>query len=116
MACKPDHTVYFINNINDSNINQNEMVFTLIPQSDNVYSIISPYGKYLMTNDNYGAAFMGTNIGPSTSWKFNKITDQEIALSNINKAKFISIGILIFVLSLSMIVNIYSNKLTMSSI
>lgn len=50
MACKPDNTIYFITDINDPAVNQNEIYFTLLPQNANVYIIMSPYGKYLLAN------------------------------------------------------------------
>jgi len=73
MACKPDSTLYFVRNINDSNINQKELTFTLIPQSDNIFSLVSSNGKYLIANQNYEASFTANTIGPMTSWKFTKI-------------------------------------------
>ena len=52
LACKPDNTIYFIKNINDSTINQQEIYFTLVPQSGDVYAIMSPYKRYLIANTN----------------------------------------------------------------
>jgi hypothetical protein len=73
MGCKTDGTLYFVRNINDSNINQKELTFTLIPQSDNIFSLVSNNGKYLIANQNYEATFTANTIGPMTSWKFTKI-------------------------------------------
>jgi len=73
MGCKTDGTLYFVRNINDSNINQKELTFTLIPQSDNIFSLVSSNGKYLIANQNYEATFTANTIGPMTSWKFTKI-------------------------------------------
>ena len=50
MGCKVDNSIYFVSNINDSNVNQKEIIFTLLPQTNNVYIIMSPYGKYLIVN------------------------------------------------------------------
>lgn len=52
MGCKPDNTLYFIKDSNDSSINQNELYFTLVPQTNDVYAIMSPYEKYLISNSN----------------------------------------------------------------
>jgi hypothetical protein len=74
LACKPDNSIYLVSNVNDTTINQNELYFTLIPQTDDVYAILSPYGKYLIANTDYTASFTGTSIGPMASWKIIKIT------------------------------------------
>jgi hypothetical protein len=86
MACKNDNTIYFITNINSSNINQNELYFTLIPQNDNIFNIISPYGKYLIADQLYGATFSGNSIGNMASWKITKIntSDSKTSLNNEN--------------------------------
>lgn len=52
MGCKSDNSLYFIKNINDSTLNQQELYFTLVPQTDNVYAIMSPYKRYLIANVN----------------------------------------------------------------
>jgi hypothetical protein len=74
LASKTDNSVYLVSNINDPTINQSELYFTLVPQSDDVYAILSPYGKYLIANTDYTASFTGTSIGPMASWKITKIT------------------------------------------
>ena len=78
LASKPDNSVYLVANINDPSINQDELYFTLIPQSDDgndyIYAILSPYGKYLLAGTDYTASFSGTSIGPMASWKITKIT------------------------------------------
>jgi hypothetical protein len=73
LASKTDNSVYLVSNINDPKISQNELYFTLVPQSDDVYAILSPYGKYLIANTDYTATFTGTSIGPMASWKITKI-------------------------------------------
>lgn len=52
MGCKSDNTLYFIKNINDSTINQQELYFTLVPQSSDTYAIMSPYERYLIASVN----------------------------------------------------------------
>lgn len=74
LGCKTDNSIYLISNINDPKINQSEMYFTLVPQNEDVYAILSPYGKYLIANTDYTASFTGTSIGPMASWKITKIT------------------------------------------
>jgi hypothetical protein len=73
LACKPDNSLYLVANINDPTVNQKELYFTLVPQNEDVYSILSPYGKYLIANTDYGASFTGTSIGPMASWNITKI-------------------------------------------
>jgi len=96
LACNTDNSIYLVANINDPTVNQNELYFTLIPQNQDVYSILSPYGKYLivsqsLTNPNanaaqgdmqsaggntdYTAKFTGTSIGPMASWNITKINN-----------------------------------------
>ena len=141
MGCKPDNTIYFIKNINDATINQQELYFTLVPQTDNVYTIMSPYKRYLIANvnpnndnttpttngdnedytgsDNYTidkdgnvipitttakvvnvtpvttnpfntewtASFIGTNIGPMSSWILSKVNNN-ITLESIQYSGF----------------------------
>jgi hypothetical protein len=76
MACRPDNSIYFISDINESTVNQNDINFTLIPQNSDVYTIMSPYGKYLICNTNWGADFSGTTIGTMSSWNVSKIDDK----------------------------------------
>lgn len=74
LACKPDNTIYIVSNINDPNINQKDLYFTLNPQStDNTYAILSPYGHFLIANTDYTATFTGTSLGPSATWNITKI-------------------------------------------
>jgi len=101
LACKPDNTIYYISNINEPSVNQQEIYFTLIPQNENVYVIMSPYGKYLIANqpdsggdsggdsksnniqDDWTATFTGSSIGTMVSWKINKVESE-----NVNKVSF----------------------------
>lgn len=100
MGCKSDNTIYFIKNINDSSVNQQELYFNLVPQqSSDVYAIMSYYKRYLIVNNNpndvptntnianlasdneiinteWTASFTGTAIGPMSSWKVSKINEK----------------------------------------
>ena len=79
LACKNDNTVYLVSNINDATVKQNELYFTLVPQNTNtdtnatVYALLSPYGKYLIVNTDYGVSFTGSSVGPMASWNIVKI-------------------------------------------
>ena len=75
MACDTNNNIYYIKNINDHTINQNELYFTLKPHTNNLYSLLSPYGRYLLSNVNYTVDFTGTTMGPLASWKINKVND-----------------------------------------
>lgn len=97
MGCKSDNTIYFIKDINDSRINQQELYFNLVPQSSDTYAIMSPYERYLIASVNpeddtsdsntttkeWTASFTGTAIGPMSTWK--------VALMENNKAIFESL-------------------------
>jgi hypothetical protein len=75
MACNTNNTIYYIKDINDPTINQNEFYFTLIPQKNDIYCLLSPYGRYLLCNTSYTVDFSGTTIGPLASWKLAKVND-----------------------------------------
>jgi len=99
LACDTNNTIYFVKDINDSSVNQQEIYFTLIPQNDSVYSIMSSYGKYLIANagstliddassnadtkdsnipssqssrQDWCSTFTGKTMGPMTSWNVKK--------------------------------------------
>lgn len=78
MACNNNNSIYFVKDINNPNTNQNDLYFILLPQSNNVYSILSPHGGYLITNTEWGADFSGTGIGTMASWKISKVNDNII--------------------------------------
>ena len=78
MACNSNNDLYYVKDINDSTLNQNEFYFTLVPQNNDVYSIMSPYNKYLITNTEWGAVFSGTTIGTMSSWNVSKVEDKVI--------------------------------------
>lgn len=78
MACNDKNNIYFVSNINDSDIIQKELYFTLVPQNADVYAIMSPYGKYLISNTEWGVGFTGTSIGPMASWNISKVNNKVI--------------------------------------
>lgn len=79
IGSKADGSLYLVNNINDDNINQTDLYFTLIPNTDDIYYILSPYKKYLVANKDYTARFTGDSIGPFASWRIIKINDNNNA-------------------------------------
>jgi len=87
MACDSNNNLYFVRNINDATLNQQELYFILLPQNNNVYAIMSPYGKYLISNTEWGAGFRGTSIGNMSSWNISKINNKVI-LESIHFAGF----------------------------
>lgn len=76
MTCNSDSTINFISNINDSNIIQDDLYFTLLPQSGDLYIIMSSNGKYLISDDQYRVSFTGTTIGSLSSWHLTKVNDK----------------------------------------
>jgi len=119
MGCNKDNTVYFIKDINDSSVNQKELYFTLIPQTNNVYMIISSYGKYLISNSgpsvgdssiptgmssrqDWCATFTGKSMGPMTTWNITVLDNgNNNGSNNGNKATFESVQLSNFFLSSS---------------
>ena len=59
MGCSNDNSVYFNKN---NSINKQEFIFTLTPLNNNVYTLKSSYGKYLMNNDSATSSPENTNI------------------------------------------------------
>ena len=78
MACDSNNDLYYVRNINDPTLNQQELYFTLLPQNNDVYAIMSPYGKYLISNTEWGAGFSGSSIGNMSSWNISKINNKVI--------------------------------------
>ena len=78
MACDTNNDLYFTKDINDTTLNKYEFYFTLVPLNNNVYSIMSPYGKYLIANTEWGATFTGTSIGSMASWIVSKVNTKII--------------------------------------
>lgn len=90
MACDGNNKIYYVKNINDSSINQAELYFTLKPETNNVYKLLSPHGKYLLANSSNTADFTGTGTGPMASWKLIKTNDMVSFESQIYVGFFLS--------------------------
>ena len=75
MACNTNNDLYYVQDINDPNVNQKDLFYILLPQSNDVYTIMSQYGKYLLADTTWGADFSGTTIGPMSSWNISKVND-----------------------------------------
>ena len=103
LACKDNNTLYTVSNINDPTVIQAELYFTLVPQSENNYSILSPYGKYLIIGINtdqkiidtlgpYNVSFSGSSIGPMSTWLVTKVeeagTDKSLPTTKITLESF----------------------------
>lgn len=116
MGCNKDNSVYFIKDTNNSSVNQKELYFTLIPQTNNVYMIISSYGKYLLSNagpsvgdssiptgmssrQDWCASFTGKSMGPMTTWNIKVLENENN--NNGNRATFESVQLSNFFLSSS---------------
>ena len=78
MSCDPDNNITYIADINQPNINQTNLYFILIPQTNNVYSVMNSYGKYLITSIDMKVDFSGTKIGTMASWNISKVNDNII--------------------------------------
>ena len=87
MACDTNNKIYYVKDINDPTINQHELYFTLNPQTNNVYGLLSPYGRYLLTNSSYIADFSGTTLGPMASWTLIK-TNDKVAFESVGFSGF----------------------------
>lgn len=82
LAVNNQNQIYFINNINDSNINQSDISWTLIQQGNtNQYAILSPYNNYLIANNDYSVNSNGSVIGPASLWTLTKLDKSFIAQS-----------------------------------
>ena len=76
---------YWINDINDNKVNQREIKFVLKPLSGTTYSILSPYGGFLIANSDYTVGFTGKSAGPLASWNIIKINDALSTYENMSK-------------------------------
>ena len=114
MCCDKNDTVYFVKDVNDAQVNQQEIYFTLIPQTNNIYMVMSFYGKYLIINNgptvgdtsiptgmssrqDWCSTFTGKSMGPMTNWKLTVLEND--ANTNGNKATFESVQLSNFFLS-----------------
>lgn len=91
LACRADGTLYQVANIDDPDINQKELYFTLTPINETAYTVMSPYGKFLITDNTYSAAFNGKSMGPLATWNFIKITDSDTGYGSISNVMLESI-------------------------
>jgi hypothetical protein len=87
MGCNSNGNIYYVKDINNPSTNQEELYFTILSQSDDVYSIMSSYGNYLISNMNWGADFSGTSMGKMASWNITKVNDN-IILESIQYSGF----------------------------
>jgi hypothetical protein len=78
MSCDRENNITYIADINQPNINQTNLYFILIPQTNNVYSVMNSYGKYLITSIDMKVDFSGTKIGTMASWNISKVNDNII--------------------------------------
>ena len=116
MGCNSDNSVYFTKDINSDTVNQQEIYFTLVPQNNTVYSIMSSYGKYLIANNgpndindktipagqssrqDWCSSFTGKTTGPMTNWNV-KNYETENNNGGISKVTFEAVQISNFFLS-----------------
>jgi hypothetical protein len=109
LAIKSDNTNYLVPNINDFNVNQKEILFTLEPLNENAFSIISPYGLLLVANNDFTASFTGKSAGPLASWNVVKINDS-LANDNVSKIMIESVQFPNYHLIYNMDTNLFSIK------
>jgi hypothetical protein len=111
IGCKEDGTLYQIGNIDDPNVNQKELYFTLSPINETAFSILSPYGKFLNTDNAYIAGFNGKTIGPLATWNIIRITDADTNFGNISKIMIESVQFPNF----HLVYNVDTNSLSIQS-
>jgi hypothetical protein len=87
MACNKTNLIYYVKDIDNSKVKEEELYFTLLSQNDNVYSVMTSYGNYLIANENWGADFSGTSLGQNASWNITKINDN-IVLESLEYSGF----------------------------
>ena len=90
MSCDPQNNITYITDINQPNIVQTNLYFILIPQTNNVYSIMNSYGKYLITSIEMKVDFSGTSIGLMASWNITKVNDNIIIESEQYSGNYLS--------------------------
>jgi hypothetical protein len=91
MACRPNGSLYTVSKIDDPSINQKELYFTLEPINDTAYGILSPYGRFLVCDNNYNASFTGKSIGPLASWNLIRMNNTLNTNENVSNVMFESI-------------------------
>jgi hypothetical protein len=85
LACKPDGSLYLVANVDDPQVNQKELYFTLEQINETAFAIISPYGAFLVADNNFAAGFTGKSIGPLSTWNIIKMTNSTSSISNISQ-------------------------------
>jgi hypothetical protein len=84
LACKSDGSLYQVSNIDDPQINQKELYFTLEPINQTSFAILSPYGTFLSTDNTYNAGLNSKSIGPLSTWNIIKITNSSNNIANVS--------------------------------
>lgn len=85
LACKPDGSLYLVANVDDPQVNQKELYFTLEQINETAFAIISPYGAFLVADNTYSAGFTGKSMGPLSAWNIIKMTNSTSSISNISQ-------------------------------
>ena len=85
LACKPDGSIYQVSNVDDPQVNQKELYFTLTPINETAFSILSPYGTFLVSDNTYNASMTGKSIGPLSTWNVVKITSSTDSSTNVSQ-------------------------------
>ena len=85
LACKPDGSLYKVSNVDDPQVNQKELYFTLTPINETAFAILSPYGTFLATDNTYNASMTGKSIGPLSTWNIVKITSSTASSANVSQ-------------------------------
>jgi hypothetical protein len=91
IACRPNGSLYSVSNIDDPTVNQKELYFTLEPINNTAYSILSPYGAFLVADNKYNATFTGKSMGPLATWNLIKINNEFNTSENISTVMFESV-------------------------
>jgi hypothetical protein len=85
LACRPDGSLYQVANIDDPNINQKELYFSMQPINETAYAILSPYGGFLAADNTFNATLTGKSAGPLSTWNVIKITSSTETSSNLTQ-------------------------------
>ena len=85
LACKPDGSLYQVANTDDPHTNQKELYFTLEPINETAFSILSPYGSFLETDNTYNVGFNGKSIGPLSTWNVVKMTSTTTSRADVSQ-------------------------------
>jgi hypothetical protein len=85
LACKPDGSLYQVSNVDDPQVNQKELYFTLQPINETAFAILSPYGGFLATDNTYNASMTGKSIGPLSTWNVVKLTNSTSSSANVSQ-------------------------------